>query len=331
MKLSLFILFFLTAASSFGQADRTLPLPAQTYVYDYFLPLSDQHTTTIIFPHDVVSVDRGTQGVLARTLEEVRNIVKVKAAGADINMTSLTVITNAGEVYTFRAVYEAVPSVITINMGQIALKRDGSPAKAKSHPDFEENAKTAYRKTAYYGTIPESTDTLQNLMNLEYGEVKMSGHAIEILSHAAMGDLKKNNIRINCTAGSALELKHIFIHGDVLFYRFDLRNESQIPYDIDFWRFFIRDQKATKRTAVQERDVDMIGVYTTAENNRIEGHQTESYVVALRKFTIPDKKRLYLEVFERNGGRHHQIRLKNRHILRAQRFSPDRLTAGLDK
>jgi hypothetical protein len=41
-------------------------------------------------------------------------------------------------------------------------------------------------------------------------------------------------------------------------------------------------------------------------------------VVALNKFTISDRKNLMLELFERSGGRHHSIKLKNKHIVSAK-------------
>jgi len=40
----------------------------------------------------------------------------------------------------------------------------------------------------------------------------------------------------------------------------------------------------------------------------------------MNKFTIPDKKRLIIEIQERNGGRHFLYKLKNE-MLTAERYS----------
>lgn len=40
--------------------------------------------------------------------------------------------------------------------------------------------------------------------------------------------------------------------------------------------------------------------------------------MAVNKFTIPDKKRLVIEIQERNGGRHFFYKLKNKSILESE-------------
>jgi len=36
------------------------------------------------------------------------------------------------------------------------------------------------------------------------------------------------------------------------------------------------------------------------------------------KFTIPDKKYLFIQIMEKNGGRHLQLRVHNRTIVKAR-------------
>ena len=40
--------------------------------------------------------------------------------------------------------------------------------------------------------------------------------------------------------------------------------------------------------------------------------------MAMNKFTIPDKKRLVIEIQEKNGGRHFLYKLKNKSLLDAE-------------
>ena len=47
----------------------------------------------------------------------------------------------------------------------------------------------------------------------------------------------------------------IYIKGDVIYYQLSLVNQSPVDYDIDLLRFYIRDKKKVKRTAVQENDL----------------------------------------------------------------------------
>ncbi|PZU80273.1 MAG: hypothetical protein DI528_22635 [Shinella sp.] len=44
----------------------------------------------------------------------------------------------------------------------------------------------------------------------------------------------------------------------------------------------------------------------------------QDIVYALEKFTIPDAKRLHIEVFEKNGGRNLELSIRNKTIVNAK-------------
>ena len=107
----------------------------------------------------------------------------------------------------------------------------------------------------------------------------------------------------------------IYIKGNAVFYQLCLRNESAIDYDIDFLRFFIRDKRKGRRTAIQENECKPL--YTAGNARQVQSHSAVALVVVLEKFTIPDAKYMGLEVHERNGGRHLEVRIRNGKIIRA--------------
>lgn len=111
-------------------------------------------------------------------------------------------------------------------------------------------------------------------------------------------------------------LKGIYISNDVLFFQLALRNDSQIPYDISQLRYFVKDKKQTKRTAEQE--IEHIPVYHVGNIERIEAGSEHTIAVALPKFTIPDKKKLVIQLQEKNGGRNLTINLNNRLLGKAR-------------
>ena len=92
-------------------------------------------------------------------------------------------------------------------------------------------------------------------------------------------------------------------------------NESPIDYDIDLLRFFIRDKKKGKRTAIQENELKPL--YVVGNTSRVKGGSQNSIVVALEKFTIPDAKDLAIQIMEKNGGRHLLMKVKNNKIIKA--------------
>lgn len=107
----------------------------------------------------------------------------------------------------------------------------------------------------------------------------------------------------------------IYIKDDVIYYQLLLSNRSPIDYDIDVLRFYIRDKKKGNRTAAQENDC--VPLYIAGNNKQVKAYNFSVVVVALEKFTIPDAKLLRVQLMEKNGGRHLQLRVSNTKIVKA--------------
>jgi hypothetical protein len=113
-----------------------------------------------------------------------------------------------------------------------------------------------------------------------------------------------------------LRLKGIFIEKDILYYQLELKNLSNVPYDIDMTRFYIKDKKQSRRTATQELEQFPQHIY--GNTGTVDGQSKQTIVVALPKFTIPDKKIFYVQVIEKNGGRNLRLKISNRKIVKAR-------------
>jgi conjugative transposon TraN protein len=107
----------------------------------------------------------------------------------------------------------------------------------------------------------------------------------------------------------------IYIKEAVIYYQVELKNESPIDYDIDILRFYIRDKKKGKRTAVQENELKPL--YVAGNIVQVKAFNQNVIVVALDKFTIPDAKFLAVQIMEKNGGRHLMMKINNNKILQA--------------
>lgn len=136
---------------------------------------------------------------------------------------------------------------------------------------------------------------------------------IEQYSHLVLNKQKRNcNIKRSKNAIS-FEINGIFVHQDILFFRMVISNNSKIGYDIDQLRFFIKDQKKVLRTASQEIEIQPLSVATPLTNIADQSHI--AVVLALPKFTIPEKKYLVIQLFEKDGGRHLELIVKNRKLV----------------
>ncbi|MBA4057614.1 MAG: hypothetical protein C0490_23065 [Marivirga sp.] len=113
-------------------------------------------------------------------------------------------------------------------------------------------------------------------------------------------------------------LNGIYVDDDVIFYQVQIKNKSNINYDIQSLRFFIRDKQKLKRTASQEDE--LLPLYIRNEISKINGRTSASVIYALQKFTIPNAKTLDIELFEKNGGRNLKLRIDNQTIVKADRL-----------
>jgi len=111
----------------------------------------------------------------------------------------------------------------------------------------------------------------------------------------------------------------IYVRDDVFYFQLFLGNNSNINYTIDQLRFSIRDQKKSKRTASQEIPVEPLHISGNA--TMINATSDQAIVVAIPKFTIPDKKVFVVQLMEKDGGRNLSIRVTNKQLIYAVKLN----------
>ena len=156
-------------------------------------------------------------------------------------------------------------------------------------------------------TKDETTDVSETPKKLSVAEIASkiaSESANRTAAHTKNGQVKS-------------EVSNITVFENKLFYKLLLKNRSNIAYDIDFIHFYVRDLKTAKRTVTQDKEV-----YPTyslgGENLTIAGKSKGGHVFAFNKFPITKDQALFIEVYEKNGGRHQTMKVKQRDIEKAQ-------------
>lgn len=241
--------------------------------------LSYAKTTSIVFPYAVKSVDKGSQDILVQKAKGVENILLLKAGRQNFTQTNLTVVTADGKLYGFVLNFDDLCPTLNLN--------------------------------AAYGSNFDK-DVLFTQENENQRE-------IELYSQLALS--KNNKVSGINTSKFYLQLKvnGIFIHQDIMYFRVLLGNNSRINYDVDQLRFFIRDQKKSKRTASQE--LEIAPLFATSNFSKISDHSQLTAVFAISKFTIPEKKHFTLQLIEKNGGRHLELNIKNSDLINLEILS----------
>lgn len=116
---------------------------------------------------------------------------------------------------------------------------------------------------------------------------------------------------------ASAQLGSFWVYENTLFYKLKVNNQSNIKYDVDFIRFYVGDLKTAKRSVSQELELYPSYSYGN-QDQTIDGQSSEQYVFALDKFPITKDKALFIEVYERNGGRHLYLKAKQADIEKAK-------------
>ena len=147
------------------------------------------------------------------------------------------------------------------------------------------------------------------------------GSESPLLVKLIMKSIYKNDRRevkhIGCKRfGIQYLLKGIYSHNGLLYFHLQLKNSSNVPFEVDHLTFKIADKKVAKRTAIQEQVIRPLRAHNNVQV--IRGKSSERMVFTLPKFTIPDDKHLVVELYEKEGGRHQTFTVENVDLVRAE-------------
>ena len=144
----------------------------------------------------------------------------------------------------------------------------------------------------------------------------ISEKEIQVCCSRLQKDHRRIYYLINRGSRMDLQLKGIYSREKLLFFRLSLGNHSHLDYDVDSVRFLIRDRRVTKTNIAAVRSLPAL--YTYGNTRSIKGKSREESVIVLPQFTLPDGKRLVIEVTEKNGGRKLQLFVDNFTLLRSK-------------
>lgn len=140
---------------------------------------------------------------------------------------------------------------------------------------------------------------------------------LQWVSNSTEKNLRKFRSRHQMT----LTLEHIYTQDAHLYFAFRLTNASALDYYCSAFNLLIKDKRQRKRTARQAIPVRIVDSYQSPD--LVKGNSHTQFIVAVPLFTIPDKKKLVVQLMERNGGRHLSLPLRNTTLLRARLLSPE--------
>ena len=112
-----------------------------------------------------------------------------------------------------------------------------------------------------------------------------------------------------------LSLRNIYIDKQLLWFRFDIKNNSLIDFTPAYIKFFVQDKRKAKRTAEQQDQLVPVFRLTMPV---IQGSSKKEMAFAFNQFTISKDKRLVCEISEENGGRLLVLYIGHKSLLKAR-------------
>ena len=264
--------------------------------YDRMIPphgleVTFDKTCHVIFPAAIAYVDLGSANIIAGKADGAENVIRVKAAKRGFKgETNMSVITEDGAYYSFNVKYAREPRILNVEM-----------------TDFIHDG--------------EAVNRPNNSMNIYLKEL---GSESPVLVRLVMKSIWKENKRRVKHIGSKsfgiqFLLKGIYTHNGLLYFHTEIKNTSNVPFDVDYIIWKIVDKKVAKRTAIQEQVIQPLRTQNFVLN--VAGNSNERTVWTMDKFTLPDDKCLVVELAEKNGGRHQSFTIENTDLVRARVIS----------
>src|SRR5665648_769621 len=160
----------------------------------------------LLFPSGIAYIDLGSSNIIAGKAEGAGNVVRVKAAVKDFpEETNFSVITDEGSFYSFIVNYSDNPEKLNIEMKDFlhAEKLGNQP----------ENSMEVY---------------LSELGDQSPQTVQMAMERIYKTNRKRIKHLDSNQF------GIEFSLRGIFCHNSLIFFHTEIKNTSDIPFDVDF-------------------------------------------------------------------------------------------------
>jgi conjugative transposon TraN protein len=280
--ISLFIIIVIGHSHLISQSFTPNFLPKAETIPLFRLSISDTKTSNLVFPYDIKSVDRGSRNLLVQKARGSENILQIKAATQGFQETNLSVITADKKLYSFLIRYDSLSQELNYRFAESVMD-------------------SMYTANTNYAVIerPELNDA----------EIQQCA-AIAANIKPAIKRLK------NSSYGIKMQLDGVFIKKDMLFFSLRLKNSTPINYDVESLHFLIKDMTKGRRTAVQELLKSPVYIHGNAKF--MEGHTEQRIVVAIPKFTIPDRKVFVIQLREVDGGRHVGFHVTNKRLIKAK-------------
>ncbi|MCS3869505.1 conjugative transposon TraN protein [Chryseobacterium ginsenosidimutans] len=282
------IVFMLSVSRLSGQDSILTYLPLEEAKLEpYQIQVTYNKTSHLLFPSRIRYVDLGSDLLIAGKAEPVGNVLRIKSAVRGFEEeTNFSVITEDGKFYNFDVYYSAYPYILSYDLLQQQRRMEQQ-----------------YSTDVLFEDLKGSSSTLTELI-MENLYVK---------SNRTIKHISSKNYGIH------FSVRALHVNDNKFYFTLQVRNSSNVSFDVDLINFKIVDKKNLKRTIVQDKLLEPLRVYTPVTT--VPYHSDIVGVYLLDQFTLLKDQVLEIEILEKNGGRHQKVQLENKDLLNAKLIS----------
>ncbi|HAO07951.1 MAG TPA: conjugative transposon protein TraN [Chryseobacterium sp.] len=282
------VVFLLLTVRALAQDSIFTYLPLeQARLQPYKMQVTYNKTSHLIFPSPIRYVDLGSDLLVANKAEPVGNVLRIKSAVRDFEEeTNFSVITEDGKFYSFDVFYSSYPDALSYDL----LKMQRSNERQ-------------YIADVLFEDLRGSSSSLTELI-------------MENLYEKSSKTIKHISSR---SYGIQFSVRALHVNDSKFFFTLEIKNSSNVSYEIDLVNFKIIDKRNLKRTVVQDKLLEPVRIHfpvmTAIHHADILG------VYLLDQFTLLKDQVLEIEILEKNGGRHQKVQLENTDLIHARLIS----------
>ncbi|UCS92194.1 DUF4138 domain-containing protein [Echinicola marina] len=191
---------------------KARPLTKAAFIPAYPVKVGWDHTTALVFPAKVLSVDRGHGKILAKVEEKAPNLLLLKTGKRQFVTTNLHVVTADARLYHLKVSYSEALAESSINMfGQAELSHKALVLK---------------------------DDVVDAEMLMGFGQQVLEAKGF--LSRSS----NQHSIKV--------KLEGVFQAEGLLFFKLAIKNKSPLAFVPDELEFVVKDKKQAKHASVRE-------------------------------------------------------------------------------
>ncbi len=257
--------------------------------------ISNLYTTHLVFTTDLTYADlSNTQIVVAKVIEQNKNMLAIKARQPFTATASLTALESNGDIHTYILAYREHPERLIYDAREESQRGLGESGGNTS--TAEGAGSTAKEKSGKPDAKPrkvKSAGSTQGNVSLLRQEDAPSLEAVYALPQR-LHHLATRSGRIEFVCES------IFSYSDITYITLSLRNRSGVSYETGDATFVVESRNKGKRKVVYEQNIfpkNRYGTLTTASRGK------SRITYSLEKLTLAPDQVINIYLYENSGRR----------------------------